>query len=125
MFRFTVRVWGMGFKGLGFRVSRFGIGFRFLTRGSERVRSSEAPQTGFEEGLNAAGRVPKYESLLLMIEILSITLRTLNYGNYGMFLIMGHAGFISSNRFSEGSLPPTGACCRRPCIALWFQGLKP
>ena len=31
-----------------------------------------------------------------MIEILSITLRTLNYGNYGIFLLMGHAGFISS-----------------------------
>ena len=25
-----------------------------------------------------------------------MTLRTLNYGNYGIFLIMGHAGFISS-----------------------------
>ena len=34
--------------------------------------------------------------LLLMIEILSITLRALNYGNYGTFRIMGHAGFISS-----------------------------
>ena len=26
----------------------------------------------------------------------AITFRTLNYGNYGTFLIMGHAGFISS-----------------------------
>ena len=25
-----------------------------------------------------------------------ITFRTLNYGNYGVFLIMGDAGFISS-----------------------------
>ena len=25
-----------------------------------------------------------------------MTLRTLNYGNYGIFLIMGNAGFISS-----------------------------
>ena len=25
-----------------------------------------------------------------------MTLRTLNYGNYGIFLIMGHAGFCSS-----------------------------
>ena len=34
----------------------------------------------------------------LMISILSITLRTLNYGNYGTFLIiMGTAGFLSSN----------------------------
>ena len=23
-----------------------------------------------------------------------MTLRTLNYGNYGIFLIMGHAGFV-------------------------------
>ena len=30
-----------------------------------------------------------------MIEILH-HLRTLNYGNCGIFLIMGHAGFISS-----------------------------
>ena len=26
----------------------------------------------------------------------NVTLRTLNYGNYGLFLIMGNAGFISS-----------------------------
>ena len=25
-----------------------------------------------------------------------MTLRTLNYGNYGIFLILGNAGFISS-----------------------------
>ena len=31
-----------------------------------------------------------------MIEILQITLRTLIYGNYGIFLIMGNAGFLSS-----------------------------
>ena len=31
-----------------------------------------------------------------MIYILSITLRTLNYGNYGIFLVMGNAGFVSS-----------------------------
>ena len=30
------------------------------------------------------------------IYILSITLRALNYENYGRFPIMGHAGFISS-----------------------------
>ena len=30
-----------------------------------------------------------------MIAILSITLRTLNYGNCGIFFIMGSAGFIS------------------------------
>ena len=27
-----------------------------------------------------------------------MTLRTLNYGNYGIFLIMGNAGFLSINR---------------------------
>ena len=34
-------------------------------------------------------------SLLLMDKIL-LTLRTLNYGNYGIFLIMGNAGFCPS-----------------------------
>ena len=28
-----------------------------------------------------------------------MTLRTLNYGNYGIFLIMGHAGFCPSTVF--------------------------
>ena len=32
-----------------------------------------------------------------MIEILSITLRTLNYGDYGIFpYFVGNAGFVSS-----------------------------
>ena len=31
-----------------------------------------------------------------MIEILGITLRTLNYRSYGRFLIKGNAGFVSS-----------------------------
>ena len=31
-----------------------------------------------------------------MIKILSMTLSTLNYGNYGIFLIMGNAGLIPS-----------------------------
>ena len=30
-----------------------------------------------------------------------ITLRTLNDGNYGIFLVMGDAGFISSTVFSR------------------------
>ena len=35
--------------------------------------------------------------LRLMIQISCITLRTLDFGNYGIFLIMqGNAGFISS-----------------------------
>ena len=29
-----------------------------------------------------------------------MTLRTLNYGNYGIFLIMGHAGFCPSTVWS-------------------------
>ena len=32
-----------------------------------------------------------------------MTLRTLNYGNYGIFLIMGHAGFCPSTVVWEGS----------------------
>ena len=34
--------------------------------------------------------------VLLMILSSCIALRTLNYGNYGIFLIMGDAGFVSS-----------------------------
>ena len=30
-----------------------------------------------------------------------MTLRTLNYGNYGIFLIMGHAGFCPSTGSSS------------------------
>ena len=37
-----------------------------------------------------------------MIQILpDLDLRTLNYGTYGRFLIMGHAGFISSTGSRE------------------------
>ena len=39
---------------------------------------------------------PKSSRITADDKILSITLRTLNYGNYGIFLIMGNAGFISS-----------------------------
>ena len=38
---------------------------------------------------------PRLGMLLLMIEILQ-TLRTLDYGNYGLFLMMFNAGLISS-----------------------------
>ena len=38
-------------------------------------------------------RLARHFKLLLMIEFLSITLRTLNYGNYGIFPSMGNAGF--------------------------------
>ena len=52
-------------------------------------------------GLGSGWRV--LAAILLMIQILSITLRTLNYGSYGIFLItiiinnitiMGNAGFM-------------------------------
>ena len=33
-----------------------------------------------------------------------MTLRTLNYGNYGIFLIMGHAGFLPINRMTPSDL---------------------
>ena len=39
------------------------------------------------------------------IEILSSTLRTLNYGNYGIFLIVGDAGFIPSTAGPGVMLP--------------------
>ena len=35
-----------------------------------------------------------------------MTLRTLNYGNYGIFLIMGHAGFCPSAVSSGWFFPP-------------------
>ena len=33
---------------------------------------------------------------------LHFTFRTLNYGNYGSFLVMGNAGFISSTVVAQG-----------------------
>ena len=33
-----------------------------------------------------------------------MTLRTLNYGNYGIFLIMGNAGFCPSTVVSKNSI---------------------
>ena len=42
-----------------------------------------------------------------------MTLRTLNYGNYGIFLIMGHAGFCPST----GSLIVAEANGRLGCQA--------
>ena len=37
-----------------------------------------------------------------------MTLRTLNYGNYGIFLIMGNAGFCPSTVV----ITPKGACAQ-------------
>ena len=38
-----------------------------------------------------------------------LTLRTLHYGNYGTFLIMGNAGFISSTVFWSFQADPPEA----------------
>ena len=37
-----------------------------------------------------------------------MTLRTLNYGNYGIFLIMGHAGFCRRDPFCHSLLGGSG-----------------
>ena len=42
-----------------------------------------------------SGFLPGFRVILLMDKILQ-TLRTLNYGNYGIFLITGNAGFCPS-----------------------------
>ena len=50
-----------------------------------------------------------------------MTLRTLNYGNYGIFLIMGNAGFCPSavlkspdlNDAWHGAAQPSGRSCER------------
>ena len=38
----------------------------------------------------------KSRYILSMIEILHYLIGTVNYGNYGIFLLMGNAGFLSS-----------------------------
>ena len=51
--------------------------------------------------INIIPRVPYYEqTILLMIEILHYLKdpKLLNYGNYGIFLIMGKAGFYIISR---------------------------
>ena len=55
----------------------------------------------------------RVEVLRLMIEILHyLILRTLNYGNYGIFLIMGNAGFLSSTVVCEyWRHDPSGCAC--------------
>ena len=42
-----------------------------------------------------------YIYIYIYIHILGIILRTLNYGNHGIFLIMGDAGFISLTAVSS------------------------
>ena len=49
-----------------------------------------------------------------------MTLRTLNYGNYGIFLIMGHAGFCpSAVVVSRGSLCAAGSQSAREFREGW------
>ena len=43
-----------------------------------------------------------------------MTLRTLNYGNYGIFLIMGNAGFCPSTVVDVGAVPLLTRGIRRP-----------
>ena len=46
-----------------------------------------------------------------------MTLRTLNYGNYGIFLIMGNAGFCPSTVAHDGvtaSMKGAGSCLTGP-----------
>ena len=48
-----------------------------------------------------------------------MTLRTLNYGNYGIFLIMGNAGFcpstvVSENQGPQPKPPNLGYLIKRP-----------
>ena len=60
------------------------------------------------------------EEVLSMTQILHccITLlRTLNYGNYGIFLILGNAGFISST-----VLNPAAGSAASPCRHRTVQG---
>ena len=56
-----------------------------------------------------------------------MTLRTLNYGNYGIFLIMGNAGFCPSTVATFGMLlvwkigprsPGTSQVCHSKCLGL-------
>ena len=50
----------------------------------------------------------------IMVYSLLWTLRTLNYGNYGIFLIMVSARFISSTVVPP-FLGPAGSARRAPC----------
>ena len=46
-----------------------------------------------------------------------MTLRTLNYGNYGIFLIVGNAGFCPST-------VPSLAICQQPASILVYELLE-
>ena len=55
-----------------------------------------------------------------------MTLRTLNYGNYGIFLIMGNAGFLSINSITTTKIsvaqrlpPPVPAVALAAPEPLW------
>ena len=49
------------------------------------------------------------------------TLRTLNYGNYGIFLNMGNAGFISSTVWSDAQLQRPSRRPRTPAHGQVFS----
>ena len=51
-----------------------------------------------------------------------MTLRTLNYGNYGILLIMGHAGFCPSAESSQVTLH---IACAHAHVPLWSGSQAP
>ena len=62
----------------------------------EHKLHSDLMKISWFEGLTFDDRVECRVSILGIVIPHNSTLRTLNYGNYGLFLIMGNAGFISS-----------------------------
>ena len=65
----------------------------FSTKAAKRLESGLRPR------LNSQHHRPS--ALLLMVELLRDLIRTLNHGNYGIFLIMGNARFMSSTVFQQ------------------------
>ena len=70
----------------------------------------DEPHAEVDGDLSVEGPKPKSTAIVDDIRPACITLRILNYGNYGIFLIMGNAGFISSNvsRIPNPRLPAIG-----------------
>ena len=54
-----------------------------------------------------------------------MTLRTLNYGNYGIFLIMGNAGFCPSTDVSPACIHHMGAPDRSQLMHFAFYPFYP
>ena len=101
---FGFRVSGAGFRaqGIGFRV--YGSGLRFE---ASTFYTSDLETSRFHVKSSLGAWGPTVD------DINCITLRTLNYGNYGTFLIAGNAGFISSTVVWVWDLAPFGCCFPR------------